>query len=182
MKIKQIWIMGSASDLWYSKELEMLAFNLWKEIAKNNYILVYGAEKDSDSLSSVAWRWANSNWWKVVWITYWNTPDIWWNMSKYTDVIINTWMQRWGGREFVLVSSCDAIIVLWGWSWTLNEITIAYQKKIPIVVIEWTGGWADKLKNQYLDERWKNDPDRFICKWVKGIKEAVDYINNLKCN
>jgi uncharacterized protein (TIGR00725 family) len=179
MKIKQIWIMWSAADLWYLEEVSNIAFELWKEVAKNNYILVYGAEKDSDSLSATAWRWAKLEGWLVTWITYWNTPDIWWDMSNYTDVIINTWMQRWWWREFVLVSSCDAIVVVWGGSWTLNEITIAYQKKIPVVVIEWTWGWADKLNGKYLDDRAKTDPDRFICKWVKTPKEALDYLNNL---
>jgi len=164
MKIKQIWVMWSAADLWYSKNIEQLAFNLWKEIAKNNYVLVYWAEKDSDSLSTTSARWAKSENWLTVGITYGNTPDIWNNMEKYTDVITNTWMQRWGGREFVLISSCDAIIVIGGGSGTLNEITIAYQKKIPIVIIEWTWWWADKLKNQYLDKRYQTDPNRFICK------------------
>lgn len=180
MRIKQIWIMWSAADLWYQKEIEKIAFELWKQVALNKYILVYWAEKDSDSLSAVASRWAKTEWWLVTGITYWNTPDIWWDMLDYTDVIINTWMQRWWWREFVLVSSCDALIVLWWGSWTLNEITVAYQKKIPIVVIEWTWWWADKLKNQYLDERYKNDPERFICKWVSWPLEAVKYLNEIK--
>ena len=129
MYIKQIWVMGSAGDLWYDKNIENIAFELWKEIALNNYVLIYWAEKDCDSLSANAARWAKSKKGLVCGITYWNTPDIWQDMKKYTDVIINTWMQRWWWREFVLVSSCDAIIVIGWWSWTLNEITIAYQKK-----------------------------------------------------
>ena len=180
MKIKQIGVMWSQADLWYKKNIEEIAFNIWKQVALNNKVLVYWAEKDTDSLSSIAARWAKFEWWLVAWITYWNTPDIWWDMDKYTDVIINTWMQRWWWREFVLVSSCDAIIVIGGGSGTLNEITVAYQKKIPIVVIEWTWWWADKLKNQYLDERYKTDPNRFICKWVKDEKEAIEYLNSLK--
>ena len=179
MKIKQIWVMWSQSDLWYKDKIEKIAFELWKEIANNKYVLVYGAEKDSDSLPSIAARWAKSQWWTVAWVTYGNTPDIWWDMEKYTDVIINTWMQRWWWREFVLVSSCDAIITIWWGSWTLNEITVAYQKKIPIVVIEWTWGWSDRLKNTYLDERYKQDPNRFICKWVKTPQQALEYLNSL---
>ncbi len=52
-------------------------------------------------------------------------------------------------------------------------------RKIPIVVIEWTWWWADKLKNKYLDDRYKNDPNRFICKWVKTPEEALEYLKNL---
>ena len=62
-------------------------------------------------------------------------------------------MDRGGGREFVLVNSCDAIIAISGGSGTLTEIAIAYQSNIPIVVIGGTGGWADKLAGEYLDNR-----------------------------
>ncbi len=179
MNIKQIWVMWSAADLWYAEKIWNIAFELGQEIAKNNYKLVYWAEKDSDSLSAIAAKWAKSEWWIVCGVTYGNTPDIWGDMANYTDIIINTGMQRWWGREFVLVSSCDAIIAVWWGSGTLNEITIAYQKKIPIVVIEETGWWSEKLAWKYLDERAKTDPNRFVCKWVKTAKEAIEYLNNL---
>ncbi len=179
MNIKQIWVMWSAADLWYKELVSRVAYEVWKEIAQNKQVLVYGAEKDSDSLSATAARWAKSLGWTVMWVTYWKTPDIWGDMIQYTDTIVNTWMERWGWREYILVSSCDALIVVWGWSWTLNEITIAYQKKIPIVVIEWTGWWADKIANTYIDDRYKQDPDRYICKWVKNPVDAIKYLNSL---
>lgn len=179
MNIQQIGVMGSAADLWYAEKVSKIAFELGQEIAKNDFKLVYGAEKDSDSLSATAARWAKQKGGIVCGITYGNTPDIWWDMQKYTDIIVNTGMQRWGGREFVLISSCDAIIAVWWGSGTLNEITIAYQKKIPVVVIEETGWWADRLVWQFLDERAKTDPSRFVCKWVKTAKEAVEYLKSL---
>jgi len=43
-----------------------------------------------------------------------------------------------------LVLSCNALICIWG-SGTLNEIAIAYQANIPIVDLEGSGGWGDKL-------------------------------------
>ena len=60
-------------------------------------------------------------------------------MLDFTDCMVCTGMERGGGREFVLVSSCDAIVVVGGGSGTLNEMTIAYQKKIPIFVMNGTG-------------------------------------------
>jgi uncharacterized protein (TIGR00725 family) len=41
---------------------------------------------------------------------------------------------------------------------TLNELTIAYQSHRNVVVVEGTGGWADRLRGvlvdgAYLDER-----------------------------
>lgn len=57
-------------------------------------------------------------------------------MLELTDCMVCTGMERGGGREFVLVSSCDAIVVVGGGSGTLNEMTVAYQKKIPIFVMK----------------------------------------------
>lgn len=179
-KIKQIGIMWSAADLWYMEEVKNLAFSLGKELAENWYILVYGAEKDTDSLSAIAARWAKDVWWIVMWVTYGKQTDIRWDMRKYTDCLVCTGMERWWWREYVLVSSCDAIITIWWWSWTLNEMTIAYQKKIPIVCMEWTWWRSDRLKGQYIDERYKTDNSRYICKWAATSKEALDYLKDLE--
>lgn len=171
--------MWSAADLWYAESIAENAYELGQLIAKNNYTLVYGAEKDTDSLSTAAARGAKSVWWLTVGITYGKTPDIWWNMRSLTDVLICTWMERWWGREYILVSSCDAIISLGWWSGTLNEITIAYQKKIPIVCIKNTWWWSDRLADTYLDARGENDPARYICKWVSSPEEAISYLLQL---
>jgi uncharacterized protein (TIGR00725 family) len=171
--------MGSAADLGYEEKIEEIAFNLGKQIANNGYVLVYGAEKDSDSLSTAAARGAKSAGGTVMGVTYGNTPDIWGEMKKYTDCIVCTGMGRGGGREFVLVSSCDAIITVGGGSGTLNEITVAYQKKIPIVCMKGTGGRSDKLADQYVDERYKTDPKRWICKGMDTAEEAIAYLKNV---
>lgn len=179
MQLKQIWVMGSAADLGYESKIEEIAFALGKQLAENGYVLVYWAEKDSDSLSTAAARGGKSAGGIVMGITYGNTPDIWGEMKQYTDCIVNTGMWRGGGREFVLVSSCDAIITVGGGSGTLNEMTVAYQKKIPIVCMKGTWWRSDKLADQYLDERYKTDPQRFICKGADSAKEAIEYLNNL---
>lgn len=177
--IKQIGIMGSAADLWYDALVAEKAFALWKKLAESWYVVVYGAEKDSDSLSTAAARGAKSGGWITVGVTYGKQSDIWGEMKDQTDVIVCTGMERWGGRELVLVSSCDAIITLGGGSGTLNEMTIAYQKKIPIVCMRWTGGWTDKLAWEYIDERYKQDTQRFICQLVETVEDAISYIQSL---
>lgn len=167
MQKLQIGVMGSAADLWYEERIADIAFAIGKTIAELGHVMVYGAEKDSDSLSTSAARWAKSIWGTVMGVTYGKTPDVWGEMRELTDCMVCTGMERWGGREFVLVSSCDAIVVVWGGSGTLNEMTIAYQKKIPIFVMKGTGWWAEKLANQYIDDRYKTDPKRYICKEVE---------------
>lgn len=162
--------MGSAADLNYSKEMEQIAYDIGKEIARSGNITVYGAEKDYDSLSTAASRGAKSEGGLTVGVTYGKGKDIW-DKEGNTDVIISTGMDRGGGREFVLVNSCDAVITVSGGSGTLTEIAIAYQSNIPVVVISGSGGWSDKLADTYLDSR-----KRVLAEKAVSAKEAVDKI------
>jgi len=164
----QIGVMGSASDLKYSDKVEKTAFACGKIIAENGHITIYGAEKDCDSLSTTAAKGAKSVGGLTVGITYGKGKDIW-DQQGFTDVIICSGMERGGGREFVLVNSCDAIIIISGGSGTLNETTVAYQLNIPVVAIKDTGGWADKLAGEYLDNR-----KRFRIIKASTPKEAVE--------
>lgn len=164
----QIGVMGSVADLKYSSAIAELAFKVGQEVALSGNITVYGAEKDDDSLSTVASRGAKSAGGLTVGVTYGRGKDIW-DQEANTDVIIVTGLERGGGREFVLVNSCDAIIIISGGSGTLTEAAIAYQMNIPIVALTGTGAWADKLADTYIDER------RRLKVWpALNPKEAVD--------
>lgn len=147
----QIGVMGSAADTAYSKEIENIAETIGELIAKSGNITVYGAEKDSDSLSTSAARGAKRFNGTTVGVTYGKGKDIW-DLDN-TDVIVSTGIERGGGREFVLVNSCDTIIAVSGGSGTLTELAIAYQSNIPMIVIKGTGGWSDELADKYLDSR-----------------------------
>lgn len=165
--------MGSAADLAYSAEIEKLAFDIGVCIAKQGHITVYGAEKDYDSLSTAAARGAKSLGGLTVGVTYGKGKDIW-DKEETTDVLIVTGIERGGGREFVLVNSCDGIIIISGGSGTLTEAAIAYQMDIPIVALSGTGGWADKLAGQYIDGR-----ERVRVESATTAQEAVDKIISL---
>jgi len=60
-------------------------------------------------------------------------------------------------RSFVLVNSCDALIVIAGGSGTLTEVAMAYNYGKPIVVLRGTGMIAETLEKSfpdgYLDHR-----------------------------
>ena len=56
MRKLQIGVMGSAADLNYEKKLEEIAERVGELISENNCILLFGAEKDYDSLSTAACR------------------------------------------------------------------------------------------------------------------------------
>lgn len=163
----QIGVMGSAADLKYTKIVEQIAEEIGKFIAESGNITVYGAEKDYDSLSTAAARGAKKAGGLTVGITYGKGKDIW-DKEGNTDVLICSGMERGGGREFVLVNSCDGIIAVSGGSGTMNEMLVAYQLNIPIVVVKNTGGWADKMAGKYFDDR-----KRIKAIPTKNPKEAV---------
>ena len=150
MKKIQIGVMGSCSDLDYSDSLERLAEEVGVEVAKKGAILLFGAEKDFDSLSTAACRGAKKANGTTVGVTYGKSKDI---IEKNVDIIIASGLERGGGRELALVLSSDAIICLNGGSGTLTEIAIAYQANIPIIVMSNSGGWSQKLAGEYLDSR-----------------------------
>ncbi len=169
----QIGVMGSAADVKYSKKIEKIAEETGVLIAESGNITIYGAEKDFDSLSTSAARGAKKVNGFTVGITYGKGKDIW-DKEGNTDVIICSGLERGGGREFVLVNSCDGIIAISGGSGTMNEMLVAYQLNIPVVVITGTGGWADEMAGKYFDSR-----KRMKAVPAKTPKDAVSKILRL---
>ena len=167
MRKLQIGVMGSAADLEYAEEIAVMAEEVGKLIAEAGHITVYGAEKDYDSLSTAAARGAKKVGGLTVGVTYGKGKDVF--EKEFTDVIISTGIDRGGGREFVLVNSCDVLIAISGGSGTLTELAIAYQSNIPIIVLKGTGGWADKLADTFIDAR-----NRVKALRASSAREAVD--------
>lgn len=166
MRKFQIGVMGSAADLKYSKKVALQAELLGELIAKKGGILIFGAEKDYDSLSSAACRGAKKANGLTVGITYEKGKNI---IEKQADVIIPCGLVRGGGRELVLILACDAVIAISGGSGTLTELAIAYQADIPMIALNGFGGWSDELAGKYFDGRKR----RKILKAVTA-KQAVE--------
>lgn len=169
----QIGVMGSAADLGYADNIEKIAEELGYLIAQNGWVLMFGAEKDSDSLSTAASRGAKKGGGLAIGITYGKGLDVY--DPDIADVIIATGLVRGGGREMALVLSCDAIICVAGGSGTLTEMLVAYQANIPIITIKETGGWSDKMTDKYFDGREQVKIER-----VGNAAEAVGFVKTLK--
>ncbi len=54
-----------------------------------------------------------------------------------------------------LIAMADIVIVCGGGAGTLQEIAVAYRLNKPIILMKKTGGWADRLQDEFLDERKK---------------------------
>lgn len=150
MKKLQIGVLGSMVDINKSKEAFAAAERIGECIAERNGITFFGAEKDMDSLSTAACRGAKKKGGLTVGVTYGKGKEI---VEKDADIILPTGLERGGGREFVLVLACDAVIAISGGSGTLNELAVAYQADIPMIALRGYGGWTDKIADTYFDER-----------------------------
>jgi len=147
----QVGVMGSAADLGYSEAVARLAEEVGREVALAGCALVFGAEKDGDSLSTTAARGAKSVGGTTVGITYGKGLDVYDN--SVADVVIACGMERGGGREFVVAICSHVMIAISGGSGTLNEMSVAYQSDIPVIGIVGCGGWSQEMSGRAFDTR-----------------------------
>src|SRR5436190_22938591 len=117
MKRLQIGVIGSCCDLNYSQEAEDCAKELGSLIAKSGNALVYGAEKDINSLPTEAAKMAKQAGGETIAITYEKGMQLFDQEAATT--VVATGLVRGGGRELSLMLSCDVVIALSGGSGTL---------------------------------------------------------------
>ena len=82
-----------------------------------------------------------------------------------------------GGPEYLLPLCSDVIIAVSGGAGTLNELTVAYRNRVPVVLLKGFGGWVDRLipmlfDGKYLDER-KRTPFYITDSPEKAVKIAL---------
>ncbi len=166
----QVAVVGSYSDLLGLERKESIRRIAWKVgylIAKQGWVLVCGGEKDG-GLVREAMKGAKAANGLIVGVVR-DLEDI----APEVDIVINA-SGPVGFREYLLAVSSRAMVVISGGSGTLNEVSVAYQNRIPIVALKGTGGWADKLANKYLDSRKK-----VKIVGVSSPKEAVAFLKKI---
>ncbi len=191
MKLK-IGIMGSAVEYTsangkinrnakISAKASSLAYELGKEIARHNLVLINGA---CTGIPYDASRGAKDNDGFVIGIS--PAEDLEEHIKKYKfpiknyDIIIYTGF-GFKGRNVVNVSNCDGVIIVAGRVGTLNEFTIAYDQGQIIGVMEGSGGIADHLKHIVSDMNKKTgavvifdkDPHALVKKLLKAIVDRM---------
>lgn len=76
-------------------------------------------------------------------------------------------------RNHLTIRASDAIIMISGSTGTLMEATVSYSRK-PLIVLEGTGGWSDRLKETLYDGRHFNLRHSAEVMFAKTPAEAVD--------
>jgi uncharacterized protein (TIGR00725 family) len=143
MKLK-IGVFGSSGKC--SEEARKKAFELGKEIARHDCMLVTGA---TTGLPHEAVKGAKESGGFCLGISPAHHKEE--HTNKYGmnlephDVIIFTGLGR-KGRNLVNVRTCDASIFVAGSYGSLNEFTTAYDEGRILGILEGTGGLADHMK------------------------------------
>lgn len=180
MQQLKIWIVGSVKwSMILNAEIIEKAREVWKWIAKNRCVLVAGS---CNGLPNEATIWAKNAWWFVLWLSpafsrkehleVYRSP-----LDSY-DITLFTW--KWiKEKSLTNVRSVDAVIVIWWWTWSLNEFTIAYDEWKIIWILEWTWWISDHIPeilnicNRDLTENiiFSKDPRELVEKIVLWINE-----------
>lgn len=76
-------------------------------------------------------------------------------------------------RNILTARSCDSVIMIGGGVGTLNEVTIAYDSGVPLVVLEGTSGWADRLRSALDEGKWLDERRVVPISFASSAQEAV---------
>nr|WP_295463654.1 TIGR00725 family protein [Mesorhizobium sp.] len=91
--------------------------------------------------------------------------------NPYVDIAIATGMGT--VRNILTARGCDSVIMIGGGVGTLNEVTIAYDSGVPLVVLEGTSGWADRLRGAIEDGKWLDERRVVAISFAATPEEAV---------
>lgn len=93
--------------------------------------------------------------------------------NRYVQVALPTGLGT--ARNLIYTRGCDALIMIGGGAGTLNELTIAYQAGRNVVVLEGTGGWADRIRSVLVDGRFLDERRGAEVSFAASPAEAVSH-------
>jgi len=164
----KIGVMGSASE--FMEEAERKVFELGREIAKHDCVLITGA---TTGLPYAASRGVKKENGLSIGISPARDEEehtiIYKKPTDSYDVIIYTGF-GFKGRNVINIRACDFVIFVGGSTGTLNEFTIAYDEGKVIGVLQGTGGISDNVKK--ILEVCKKDPSKII--YNKDPKKLIE--------
>jgi uncharacterized protein (TIGR00725 family) len=148
--IPSIAVIGSAQARTDAEQNNDAAAQLGATLAKQGVRLVIGVEESAGHLPDVVYQSFAAAGGEGIGI-YRCRNDF--DRSAYDLIPIVCGQHRAAGWEAVIVQSAHAVIVIGGGAGTLQEIAIAYQAGIPIVLLRGSGGWGDEFVKMPVDYR-----------------------------
>ena len=144
VKMRQILVIRN-NDNGCTPELESIAYETGKEVAKSGSVLITGG---LGGVMKAASHGAKDFEGLTVGIIPQDDSAM---ANEFCDIVIPSGMGL--TRDFLNALSADGVIVIGGGSGTLSEICAAYMYKKPIVALKNSGGIASKYADGYLDHR-----------------------------
>jgi uncharacterized protein (TIGR00725 family) len=97
--------------------------------------------------------------------------------NKYCNVVIPSGFGF--ARNFLVVNSADAVIIVGGGAGTLTEAAAAYGKGKTLIAVKGTGGVADEWAGRYFDDRKTlrvssaETPDKAVAMAIRASRNPV---------
>jgi uncharacterized protein (TIGR00725 family) len=174
MKFK-VGVIGSG--LSSSHDLQTKAYDVGREIARANCILVTGsgqglpheAEKGAKQLDGLVVGISPAACMK-------EHRDKYKFPAEKSDILVFTGF-GFKGRNVLFIRTCDAVILISGGIGTLNEFTIAFDEGKTIGVLKGTGGISDSIEGLVKLSRkeggkviYESDPKTLVGKLIRSLQ------------
>ncbi len=161
-----IGVIGSSSA---SEIAKKVAFEVGKEIIRSGFTLVCGGLGGvMEAASRGAYEESGGDTRRIIGILPGTEKN---DANPYIGIAIATGIGY--ARNMIIACSSDAVIAIEGGSGTLSEISMAWQYKKPIVVMEDAGGISATLVGKQLDNR-----RDYRIKGAKSAGQALEIIKN----
>ncbi len=155
-----IGVIGGSSA---PEEALRIAYEVGKEIAKREYILINGGKGGVMEASA---KGAKALGGMTIGLLPGDTPE---EANKYIDIAIPTGLGHI--RNGLVARAAQGVIVINGGAGTMSEIAFAWIYNKPIVAMKGSDGWAEKVAGTRIDEK---RPDKIYA--AETAQEALDLI------
>lgn len=179
----KVVISGAAVTSPCVENIHQLAYDLGKELAKKNCIVLTGA---TTGVPLWVAKGAFENGALVVGISparsYREHTKLYKLPVDYHHLILYSG-EGYSGRNLLLIKMGDGVIFICGRTGTLNEFTAAFEEKKPMAVLTGSGGTekyfqdiihsAEKGEGQIL---WESQPDILVEKFINLLQEDLENV------
>ncbi len=165
MSRKKVVSVIGASDI--DEELENIAVEVGKLLAKNNYAVACGGLY---GIMEAVCRGAKSEKGLTIGIIPHKEKSA---ANEFVDIVIPVPFSQ--ARNIVVVLAGEACVAIGGSAGTLSEMCFAWIYGKPLISISTVKGWSSKLANQKIDDR---RSDRIY--GVETAKEVIDKLREIE--
>ena len=176
VRFRQVSVVGNSSIK--EPEVKLKCHELGRLLAEGGYSVVCGGRGGVMEAVCEGFKEVESATGRTIGILPGYQSDL---ANPFVDVVIPSGLDV--ARNCLVVSSGFVIVVVGGGAGTLSELSIASQLNKPIIFLKGTGGWADRITGDFLDER--ENARLYHCRSVTEVVSKIkmlesDYVDRTK--